>query len=138
MHPVCLICASHITAEELYQHLTGDYHQACFDSITAATLSVEYWNGNGACCHLCGRSIALHAVVVTPGDLVVHLRCFFDPPAAGRKSLGAGAWTRTQRERGTALCRCSRVLIRMSLRTQARAYALRERHRAAARHRLTA
>jgi hypothetical protein len=86
---------------------------------------------------LCGRPVAPHAVVVTPGDLVVHLRCFFDPPAAGRKSLGAGASTRTQREHGTALCRCSHVLIRMALRTQARADALCERHSAATLRRLS-
>jgi hypothetical protein len=129
MRSVCLICASHIAAEELYQHLTGDYHQACFDSISAAMLRVEHWGGEGAPCRLCGRAVAPHAVVVMPGDFVVHLRCFFDPPHAGRRSLGAGAWTRTPRERGAALCRYARVLHRMVRRTRARAYVLRAARR---------
>jgi hypothetical protein len=32
----CLICADDIAAGDLLQHLTGDYHSACFSSIAAA------------------------------------------------------------------------------------------------------
>jgi hypothetical protein len=79
----CSICADVIAAEDLHQHLTGDYHKACYASIAAAALHVEHASGDGARCHLCNDSIAQRAVVVTPGSLVVHLRCFFDPESAG-------------------------------------------------------
>lgn len=132
----CLICARPVAAHELLQHLTGDYHNACFASIAAAGVRVERWMGDGARCHLCRAHILAHAVVVRPAQLVVHLACFFTPPSASRASLGAAAWGQTPREVSDGLRKCSMVLRRMSERAQARAYALRARYHAARRVRL--
>ena len=127
----CLICADDIAAGDLLQHLTGDYHSACFSSIAAAGVSIERWSadgdGNGARCSLCRDGIAPRAVVVRPGELVVHLSCFFNPPRVSRNSLGAAAWAPTLKEQSLGLRRCAQVLRRESVRAQARAYVLRGR-----------
>ena len=44
---------------------------------------------------LCHDAVAPHSVVVRPGQFVVHLRCFFDAPRAGRNSLGAAPSVQT-------------------------------------------
>jgi len=90
-YAICLICADEIATGELRQHLTGDYHTGCFTTIAAAGITVDRWTGEEAKCALCQQDIARQAVVVKPAHLVVHLRCFFTPPRAARKSLGAAA-----------------------------------------------
>ena len=90
-YATCLICADEIATGELRQHLTGDYHTGCFTTIAAAGITVDRWTGEEATCALCQQDIARQAVVVKPAHLVVHLRCFFTPPRAARKSLGAAA-----------------------------------------------
>ena len=124
MRRICLICANEIVTNELLQHLTGDYHEACFGSIAAAGVKVERSTRDGQRCLLCDEYIAPFSVVVTPAQLVVHLHCFFDPPAAGRRSLGAAAAAGTLLERIVALRRCSEVLLRMAECVQARACAI--------------
>ena len=110
MHHVCSICADPIAAGEWYQHAAGDYHRACFESIAAASVNVERWNGAAADCSLCHDRVAPHSLVVIPAQLVVHLRCFFNPPTAGRKSVGASAAQSTLIDHSAALLRCSNVL----------------------------
>lgn len=130
MQHTCAICADEVPADERFQHPTGDYHKACFDSIAAAALKVERWSDGTASCHLCNEAVAPRALVVTPGPLVVHLRCFFVPPSAGRKSLGAAATLPPLRARSAGLRRWSRVLRQIAARARARAHSLRRRHRA--------
>lgn len=133
----CLICADQVAEGELLQHLTGDYHRACFASIAAAGVTIERWkpsggggSSDGARCLLCRDGIAPFAIVVRPGGFVVHLKCFFNPPRASRASLGAAAWRQTVREQSLGLCRRSEILRRESGRVRAQAWLLRDRHRA--------
>ena len=129
MQHTCLIFADVIATNEVFQHATGDYHRACFGSIAAAALKAKQWSGAGARCHLCNHAIAPRAVIVMPGRFIVHLRCFFGSPSAGRKSRGAAASTATLVERSIGLCRESRVLHVLGHRLRARAKMLRARHR---------
>jgi hypothetical protein len=92
------------------QYLTGDYHKACFASIAAAGLCVER-SDMSASCALCGDGVAAHSIIVRPGQLMVHLACFFVTPGNERWSLGAAAVTLTLNERSVALRQCARHAV---------------------------
>jgi|SRR5262249_36821246 len=132
MQRICLICADVIPASDLHQHLTGDYHRACFASIAAANVKVERWTQDDtAQCDLCHKDLPPFAVVLRAAHLVVHVRCFFIPPAYSSKSVGACAAMLTLTQRSVALRRYSHVLRRMARRTQMRAHAVRRADRSA-------
>ena len=86
---MCTLCDDSITADELRQHVTGNYHKGCLASIERMDLPLERLDG-ASLCALCGAEVSKHSIVVRPVGRVVHLACFFVPPA-GRKSLGAAA-----------------------------------------------
>jgi hypothetical protein len=123
----CVLCTGSVTTDDRHQHLTGDYHKACFASVAAAGLRVER-SDRSAICALCGDGVAAHSIIVRPGQLVVHLACFFVTPGNGRRSLGAAAATPTLNERSVALRQCARVLRRMARESRDRADAVRARH----------
>jgi hypothetical protein len=85
---VCRLCSGPIVADELQQHVTGDYHKICMSTIVAADLGIEFLN-RSALCSFCGEVISANSVVARPGELVIHLGCFFGQD--GRRSLGAAA-----------------------------------------------
>jgi hypothetical protein len=105
----CLLCIGSVTANDPHQHLTGDYHKACFASIAAAGQRVER-SDISAFCALCDHGVAAHSIIVRPGQLVVHLACFFVTPRNERWSLGAAAATLTLNER-IALRQCARHAV---------------------------
>ena len=109
----CLLCSESIATADRHQHLTGDYHKACFASVAAAGLRVEI-SEKTAVCALCGDGVAAGSVIVRPAQLAVHLACFFIPLRNGRRSLGAAAPTLTLSERSVALRQCARVVRRMA------------------------
>ena len=125
--PTCLICTGSIAGTDRHQHLTGDYHKACFASVASAGLRVERSETAGSCA-LCGDGVAAGSVIVRPAQLAVHLACFFIPPRNGRRSLGAAAPALTLSERSVALRQCARVMRRMARCAQERAHAVRLRH----------
>ena len=121
MRSACLICSGDVDADDLLQHHTGDYHVACFASIGPAGVRVDRWTEEPTKCSLCQQQIARGAVIVRPAHLVVHLRCFFDPPRDWRKSLGAAAARATLAERSILLRARSRLLRQVAMRKQIRA-----------------
>ena len=125
----CLLCSESIATADRHQHLTGDYHKACFASVAAAGLRVEI-SEKTAVCALCSDGVASGSIVVRPAHLVVHLACFFTPPRYGRHSLGAAAAGQTLNECSVALRQRSLLLRRMAVCARARAHAVRERHSA--------
>ena len=115
----CLLCSESIATADRHQHLTGDYHKACFASVAAAGLRVEISEKTAVC-----------SIIVRPAHLAVHLACFFTPPRYGRHSLGAAAAGQTLNEYSVALRQRSLLLRRMAVCARARAHAVRERHSA--------
>jgi hypothetical protein len=133
MRFACLICHHDVRAEDHLQHHTGDYHITCFASIGAAALSVDRWTDEPTKCSLCQQQIARGAVIIRPADLVVHLRCFFEPPREWRKSVGAAAARATLAELGMILRYRSRLLRQVAMRNQIRARRRRQTARSRAR-----
>jgi hypothetical protein len=86
---MCTLCDDSISVDEVRKHVTGSYHKGCLASIEKMDLPLERLDVT-ALCALCGAEVSKHSIVVRPVGRVVHLACFFVPPA-GRKSLGAAA-----------------------------------------------
>src|SRR5207247_10351864 len=93
--PTCLICTGSIAGTDRHQHLTGDYHKACFASVASAGLRVERSETAGSCT-LCGDGVAAGSVIVRPAQLAVHIACFFIPPRNGRRYLSGATPTTTR------------------------------------------
>jgi hypothetical protein len=125
--PECRLCSGFIPADELQQHVTGDYHKICMSTVVAADLHVEFLK-RPALCSLCCEAISANAVVARPGQLIIHLGCFFGRRDDDRKSLGAAASRPTLTEHSFALRQCSRALQRTARRVKERAHAVRARH----------
>jgi hypothetical protein len=85
----CTLCDDSISVDELREHVTGSYHKGCLASIEKIDLPLKRLDATAPCA-LCGAEVSKHSIVVRPVGRVVHLACFFVPPA-GRKSLGAAA-----------------------------------------------
>jgi hypothetical protein len=103
----CRLCSGPIAADELQEHVTGDYHKSCMSTVVAEDLCIDFVQ-HRALCSLCAEVIAPNSVVARPGQLTIHLGCFFGHD--GRRSLGAAAAMPALRELSTALCACSRGL----------------------------